>query len=242
MTPHNLASLGEIAKVVLAPGDPERCTYIANKFLDNARLVSQKRGNVVYTGSYDGVEVSLASTGMGAASAGIYTYELYRFFGVEAIIRIGTSGGLIKEIDPGDLVIAMSASTDGAYAHQYGLKGTYSPCPDFVLFQKAISVVEREKFPFFAGQVFSSEYFSEYNALGPQNVTLWARMGAIAQDMETYSLFCNASYLHKKALSILTMTDNCITGRSVKDEERMSCLDNMIKTALITAKECYDEL
>ncbi len=242
MTPHNLASLGDIAKIVLAPGDPERCTYIANKFLKDARLVSQKRGNVVYTGTFDGVEVSLASTGMGAASAGIYTYELFKFYGVEAIIRIGTSGGLIKEIAPGDLVIAMSASTDGSYAKQYELNGTYSPCPDFKLFQKAVSVAEREKFPFFAGQVFSSEYFSDYNALGPQNVDHWAEMGALAQDMETYSLFCNASYLHKKALSLLTMTDNCITGESVKDEERMSCLDNMIITALKTAKECYDEL
>ncbi len=242
MTPHNLASLGDIAKIVLAPGDPERCTYIAENFLTNARLVSKKRGNVVYTGFFEGVEVSLASTGMGAASAGLYTYELYKFYEVEAIIRIGTSGGLIKEIKPGDLVLAMSASTDGAYANQYNLKGTFSPSPTFSLFKKAVEIAEKEKYPFFAGQVFSSDYFSTYNALGADNVNDWAAMGAIAQDMETYSLFCNASYLNKKALSILTMTDNCITGESVKEEERMSCLNNMILLALLTAKGIKDEL
>ena len=238
MTPHNLATSDKVANVVLAPGDPERCTYIASNFLNNAQLVSSKRGNVVYTGYYKDKRVSLASTGMGASSAGLYTYELYNFYNVDTIIRIGTSGGLQKEIEPGELVIPLSASCDGAWANQYQLNGTFSPCPDYSLFHLATTLATKLNIKFYSGMVFSSDYFSEYNAMGEKAVEQWARMGALAQDMETYSLFSNAMWCKKKALSILTMTDNCITQHSLKDEERMSGLNNMITLALETALEC----
>jgi Purine-nucleoside phosphorylase len=237
MTPHNLAEKGEIARVVLAPGDPERCEFIASNFLSSSSLVSKKRGNVVITGTYKGMEVSLCSTGMGAAGAGIYTYELYKFYDVESIIRIGTAGGLKAEIEPGELVVPLSVSTDGAYASQYRLHGTLSPCPDYSLFKTAIDTAGRIGQKFHSGMVFSSEYFSEYNATGEESLKEWVGLGALAQDMETYALFSNALYLGKKALSILTVTDNCISGRSVKDEERMTCLEPMIKLALETAVE-----
>lgn len=237
MTPHNAANKDDVAKIVLAPGDPLRCKYIVENYLSDAKLISSVRGNVVYTGYHKGCRISLASTGMGGASAGLYTYELFKFYDVDAIIRIGTSGGLQDYIKPGQLVIPMSVSTDGAYHHQYKLNGTFSPSPDFSLFYSSVKLAKEKGIKFYSGMVFSSEYFSSYNVIGDESISQYAKMGALCQDMETFALFCNASYLNKKALSILTMTDNCITGESLKDEERMTGLNNMIFLALETALE-----
>jgi purine-nucleoside phosphorylase len=212
---------------------------VAESFLDDARLVTDVRNMLGYTGTYKGKPVSVMATGMGAPSIGIYSYELFSFFHVETIIRIGTSGGLRKGIGVGDLVLALSASTDGAYARQYRLDGTFSPCADYGTLAKAEEVCKRLAIPCHAGMVFSSEYFSSYHAAGADSWKPWARMGALAQDMETYALYCNAAYTGKKALSILTMTDNLVTGKSFADEKRMEGNKPMIRVALEVAHELF---
>jgi purine-nucleoside phosphorylase len=232
MTPHNRARKGEIAKIVLAPGDPLRAKLVADTFFDHSRLVTDVRNILGYTGVYKGKEVSVLSTGMGGPSVGIYSYELYNEYDVETIIRIGTCGGLQKEVGVGDLVFAMTASTDSAWAHQYDLKGTLSPCCASDLLLSAINVAKAQGFPFHAGMVFSSDLFSSYNALGADSWKQWAKMGALAQDMETYALYCTAAYSKKKAFSILTMTDSCVSQQGLADNQRIPALYPMIETAL----------
>ncbi|MGN0906678.1 MAG: purine-nucleoside phosphorylase [Bullifex sp.] len=241
MTPHNRAERKDIAKRVLLPGDPARATFVSDEFLTDARLVTDVRGIKGYTGTYKGMDVTVMASGMGGASAGIYSYELYKFYDVDAIVRIGTSGGLQKELIPGDLVLAMSASTDSGWAHQYGLNGTLSPTPDFTLFRNAVKCADSLGVRYTAGMVFSSDMFSSYNALGEDEGKRWASMGALVQDMETYALYSTAMYLKKRALSILTMTDNCVTGESFEDSRRMKGNSNMIRLALETLLEdCHE--
>jgi purine-nucleoside phosphorylase len=235
MTPHNRGEKGDFAPVVLAPGDPLRAKYVAEHFLDDARLVTDVRNMLGYSGTYRGKPVSVMATGMGAPSIGIYSYELFAFFDVETVIRIGTSGGLSGKIHVGDLVCAMSASADGSYAKQYRLDGTFSPCADYHALTLAVEASSRLGYPMYEGMVLSSEYFSSYNASGDDDWKKWTKVGALAQDMETYALYCNAAYCGKKALSILTMTDNLVTGKSFADEERMAGNGRMIKVALETA-------
>ncbi|AEV28887.1 purine-nucleoside phosphorylase, DeoD family [Sphaerochaeta pleomorpha str. Grapes] len=235
MTPHNRAKKGDIAKIVLAPGDPLRAKLVAEKFLDQSRLVTDVRNVLGYTGLYKGKEVSVLSTGMGGPSIGIYSYELYNEYEVEAIIRIGTCGGLQSEVGVGDLVFAMTASTDSAWAHQYNLKGTLSPCCDSSLLLSSIQTAQDRGFTFHAGMVFSSDLFSSYNALGEDSWRQWARLGALAQDMETYALYSTAAWSKKKAFSILTMTDSCVSKEGLADTQRIPALYPMIETALETA-------
>ncbi len=235
MTPHNSAAKGAIAKRVLFPGDPERATWVAETFLEDAKKVTHVRGILGFTGMYNGTPVSVMASGMGGPSAGIYSYELYTTYGVETIIRIGTSGGLQEDITVGDVVFALTASTDSAWAHQYQLKGTFSPAVDHALLEVAVNSAKDLKIPFHVGMVFSSDLFSDYNALGPGSWKCWARMGALVQDMETYALYSTAAYTRKRALSILTMTDSCVTGTGLEKGERMSALEPMVRIALQTA-------
>jgi purine-nucleoside phosphorylase len=235
-TPHNAATEVQIAKTVLFPGDPARAQYIAQKFLPDSVQVTSVRGILGFTGTYKGKPVTVMASGMGGPSAGIYSFELYKFYGVENIIRIGTAGGLQSDIEPGDIVFAMSASTDSNYARQYNLPGTLSPCGDYHLMEKAVATARRESIRFHVGPVFSSDHFSEYNALGPEESwKQWAKLGCLVQDMETYALYCNAAWLGKKALSILTHTDSCVTKKSVAPDARMTSLIPMITVALETA-------
>jgi len=237
MTPHNRAKKGDIAPIVLAPGDPMRAKLVAEKFLTDSRLVTDVRNVLGYTGLYKGKEVSVLSTGMGGPSAGIYSYELFTEYDVEAIIRIGTCGGLQSRIEVGALVFAMTASTDSAWAHQYNLKGTLSPCCDANLLLEAVKHAKELGHAHHLGMVFSSDLFSSYNALGEDSWKAWARMGALAQDMESYALYATAAWCGKRALSILTMTDSCVTNEGLSDDQRMTALYPMLSVALETAWE-----
>lgn len=237
MTPHNRGEKGDFAKIVLMPGDPLRAKFTADNFFEKPKLVTDVRNVLGYTGYYKGVRVSVMASGMGGPSAGIYSYELYTEYDVESIIRIGTSGGLQKELEVGELILALTCSTDSSYAHQYGLSGSFAPCCDYDMLKVASNIADKEKTKYRAGMVFSSDYFSQYNALGSDEWKKWARMGALTQDMETMSLYSNAMYLKKKALSILTVTDNVVTGKGFKDEERMEGNRKMIHLALETALE-----
>lgn len=229
-TYHNAAKLGQIASVVLMPGDPERAEWIANNFLDSPEIVSDIRGIKAFTGKYGGKKVSVMASGMGGPSAGLYSYELFNFYNVQKIIRTGTTGALQKDIKAGDLVLAMSASTDSNYASQYNLSGTISPAADFETLRAAYDFAEKNKFGVHAGMVFTSDLFSSYNAAGDKIWKQWAAMGALAQDMETYALYCNAAAAHKKALSILTVTVNKVTGKTVP--YAFKSMEKMVLTAL----------
>ena len=226
---------------MLLPGDPLRAKFAAERFLDGAELVTDVRNVLGYTGTYKGVPVTVMASGMGGPSAGIYSYELYKFYDVDRIIRIGTSGGLQRELEVGELIFALTSSTDTGWAHQYDLKGTLSPSPDFETLEAALQSVKALGYEYTAGMIFSSDCFSSYNALGSDSWKKWASLGALAQDMETYALYSTAQYLKKKALSILTMTDNCVTGESFKDEERMEGNGKMIKVALETIWRLNDK-
>jgi len=232
-TPHNNAEKGDIAKTVLLPGDPLRAKHLADHYLKNVREITTTRNMLGFTGTWQGKDVTVMGSGMGGASAGIYAHELFAFYGVERIIRIGTSGGLQAFLELGDMVFAMTASTDSNYAYQYQLPGNYSPCADFSLMQKAVNTATEKGYRWFAGGVFSSDMFSDYNALGAeQSWKPWAKMGCLAQDMETFALYCVAAHVGKKAFSILTHTDSCVTGNSLADSQRLTALEPMFLTAL----------
>lgn len=232
-TPHNSAKVGEIAQTVLMPGDPLRAQRIAQTMLINVKQFNTIRNMFGYTGEYKGKRVSVMGSGMGAPSMGIYSHELYSFFDVETIIRIGTCGGLAPEIEVGDLVIAMTASTDSNYAHQYRLHGTFSPSASFDLLERAVQVARHDNLPFHVGPVFSSDLFSLYSALPPEEGwQRWGRMGCKATDMECYALYCNAAWSQKKALTLLTCSDSNITHREMSAEARQNSLESMIVVAL----------
>lgn len=229
-TPHIHAKFGQIAPTVILPGDGERAEWAAQKFLKDAKVVSDVRKIKVFTGTYNSKPVTIMASGMGMPSAGIYVHELYNFYGVQKIIRTGTCGALQKKIAPGEMVFAMSASTDSNYAHQFELGGTFSPSADFELLKNAADFALSKKYKAHIGTILSSDFFSAYNAKGERGWKDWAKMGTLAQDMETYALYCAAALAQKKALSILTSTINLWTKKSVKDSEEI--LSPMMLTAL----------
>lgn len=232
-TSHNAAEQGMVAKTVLLPGDPLRAEYIARNYLTDVVQISAVRNMLAFTGTWKEKRVTVMGSGMGGPSAGLYSYELFEHYGAENIIRIGTAGGLQENLGIGDLIFALTASSDSNYAYQYKLPGHYAPCADFSLLEKAIEAAKKKSVLFHAGPVFSSDLFSQYNALGSQESWKpWARMGCLVQDMETYALYCNAAWLGKKALSLLTHTDSCVTGKGLAAEERMSALTSMFSMAL----------
>ena len=229
-TPHNSAKKGQIAPIVLMPGDPERAEWIAKTFLTNAKLVTNIRGMKGFTGKFNGKPVSVMGSGMGSGSAGIYFYELFNYYDVEAIIRVGTCGGFKKFVKPGDMIFAMTASTDSNYDHQYEVSGHLSPAADFGLLQKAAEYAQKNKLRFHAGPIFSSDFFSKYNALGDDAWKAWARVGCLGQDMETYCLYCHAAYAKKKALSIVTNTFDKVSKKEAPSGTKT--LEPMVQTAL----------
>jgi purine-nucleoside phosphorylase len=231
-TPHNSALPGQIASTVLMPGDPLRAKYVADTYLSDVVQFNQVRGMLGFTGTYKGKRISIMGSGMGGPSMGIYSYELFSHYGVERIIRIGTCGGLTADVEVGDLVFAQSASTDSNYAAQYNLGGTFAPCADYQLLETAVAAARRLAIPFWVGNILSSDIFSLYNAQGDEGWKKWARMGCAATDMECYALYCNAAYLHKKALTILTCSDSNVTHREMTSLERQTSLQNMFQVAL----------
>jgi purine-nucleoside phosphorylase len=205
---------------------------MAETYLEGPREFTQVRNMLGFTGTYGGRPVSVMGSGMGAPSMGIYSYELFAHYGVENIIRIGTCGGLVPELEPGDLLFAMASSTNSNYAHQYHLEGTFSACADFGLLEKGVAAARALGARFFVGNVFSSDLFSVYSAEGDEGWKKWARLGCAGTDMESYALYCNAAYLGKRALTILTCSDSNITGKGLSALERQTALTTMFKVGL----------
>jgi purine-nucleoside phosphorylase len=219
------------------PGDPLRAKFFAETYLEGVREFSAVRNMLGYTGTWQGKPLSVMGSGMGAPSIGIYSYELFAHYGVENIIRIGTCGGLVPELEVGDILFALAASTNSNYAAQYHLGGTFSACADFGLLEKGVAAARALGIPFLVGNVFSSDLFSLYSAEGDEGWQKWARMGCAGTDMESYALYCNAAYLGKKALTILTCSDSNVSGRSLSAGERQTALTGMFKIGLEFAQD-----
>ena len=237
-TPHINATPSDFAKTVLMPGDPLRAKFIAENFLENAKLVNNVRGIHGYTGTYKGVPVSVMASGMGMPSIGIYSYELFNFFGVDNIIRVGSAGGISERVKVRDIIIAQGACTDSNYAHNFNLPGTFSAIADFKLLKTAVDKADELKLKYCVGNVLSSDVF--YNDLSdiPHNMTptaLWGKMGVLGVEMEAAALYMNAARSGKNALAILTVSDHLLTGESLSAEERQNTFTDMMKLSLETA-------
>lgn len=228
-TPHNGAKEGDFAKTVLMPGDPLRAKYIAETYLENPRLVTSVRNMLGYTGTYKGKEISVMGGGMGMPSVGIYTYELFNFYGVDNIIRIGSAGALSDKLKLKDVVIGMGACTDSNYAAQYGLPGTFAPIADYGLLRRAVEVAEKQGTNVVVGNVLSSDAF--YNANKNAN-DLWKNMGVLAVEMEAAALYMNAAKAGKNALCILSISDHIYSGEELSAEERQVGFGKMMEIAL----------
>lgn len=232
-TPHNGAKLGDIAKTVLMPGDPLRAKYIAETYLEDVTCFNTVRNMFGYTGTYKGKRVSVMGGGMGIPSIGIYSYELYSFYDVDSIIRIGSAGGLSDGIKARDIVIAQGACTNSNYGDQYKLPGTFAPIADFDLLKKAVEAAETKNVKTVVGNVLSSDVF--YSADSEVN-DKWKSMGVLCVEMEAAGLYMNAANLGKKALAILTISDHLYTGECLTAEERQNTFNDMMEIALEIAE------
>ena len=228
-TPHNTAEKGEIAKTVLMPGDPLRAIYIAEKYLENVKCFNTVRNMFGYTGTYHGKEISVMGGGMGMPSIGIYSYELYHFYDVDAIIRIGSAGAFQDDVNLMDVVIGMGACTDSNYASQYDLPGTFAPIADYELLEKAVNIARKQGTSVKVGNILSSDIF--YNDDNRVNGK-WMKMGVLAVEMEAAALYMNAARAGKKALCMLTISDHLFKGESLSAEERQTGFHKMMEIAL----------
>ncbi|MCI9317557.1 MAG: purine-nucleoside phosphorylase [Oscillospiraceae bacterium] len=230
-TPHNAASMGDFAQTVLMPGDPLRAKFIADTFLDNAKLVNNVRGIQGYTGTYRDTPVSVMASGMGMPSIGIYSHELYSQYGVENILRIGSAGAISKKLKLRDVVAAQGACTNSNFAHQYELPGLFAPIADFTLLETAVAVAREMGVEMPVGNLLSSDTF--YDA---SNSTMkWAEMGVLAVEMEAAALYMTAAKLGKRALAICSISDSIVTGEALPASDRQTTFTTMMKIALETA-------
>ena len=227
-TPHNAAVEGQIAKTVLMPGDPLRAKLLADTYLENVEQFNTVRNMFGYTGTYKGQPVSVMGSGMGMPSIGIYSYELFNFYGVENILRIGSAGGLAPDVKLRDIVIGMSSSTDSNYPSQYGMPGTIAPTADFGLLSKAVAGAEKLGYPVRVGNILASDVFYTVD----NSLSKWASMDVLAVEMESAALYLNAMYAHKHALTLLTISDLPLTGEALSAEERQTSFTQMMEVAL----------
>ena len=231
-TPHNSAVKGEIAKTVLMPGDPLRAKFVAENFLTDVKQFNSVRNMFGYTGKYNGKEVSVMGSGMGMPSIGIYSYELFNFYDVENIIRIGTTGAIHDDLDLGDLVIAQGSCTDSNFAKHFNLPGTFAPIASFKLLRGAVDAAEKLGVKYMVGNVLSSDVF--YNETFDSFIQ-WKKMGVLCAEMESAALYMNAAKAGKNALCVLTVSDCPMKGTATTAEERQTAFTNMMKVALSLA-------
>ena len=231
-TPHNNARPGDIAPVVLMPGDPLRARYIAEQYLENPVCFNTVRNMLGYTGSYKGIPISVMGSGMGMPSIGIYSYELYHFYHVDAIIRIGSCGAISDEVKVRDLIFVMGACTNSRYASTFCLSGDFAPIADFGLLKQAVSIAEEKKVPFHVGNILSSDTFYGDD---PNANDAWKKMGVLGIEMESAALYMNAARAGKRALGIMTVSDHLYTGEALCAMDRQTSFHDMMELALETA-------
>lgn len=231
-TPHNSANIDDFAKTVLMPGDPLRAKFIAENFLEDPVLVNGVRGINGYTGMYNGKIVSVMASGMGMPSIGIYSYELFNFYNVENIIRIGSAGAISDEVNLRDIVIGQGACTNSNYASQFNLPGTYAPIASYKLLKQAVDFAQDAGVNYKVGNLFSSDTFYDDAA----SLSDWRKMGVLAVEMESAALYMNAARAGKNALCICTISDCPFTGESCTAEERQNTFTDMMEIALKIAE------
>ncbi len=233
MTPHNNARPEEIAKTVLMPGDPLRAKYIAENFLTEPRLVNNVRGVQGHTGTWKGVPVTVMASGMGMPSIGIYSWELYHFYPVENIIRVGSAGALQEDINVRDVVIAQGACTNSNYISTFRFPGSFAPIADYTLLSTAVETAKEHGARWHVGNVLSSDNF--YNGPGYEGNEIARSMGVMAVEMEAAALYANAAAAGKRALCICTISDHIFRDEALDPEARQTSFNEMIRIALDTA-------
>jgi len=226
-TPHIGAQYGEIAKTVIMAGDPLRAKLMAERYLKDAKLVNQVRGMLAFTGTYNGKQVTVMGHGMGIPSIGIYTYELFNFYDVDTIIRVGSCGSRQMYVNIGELVIAQGSCTDSNYAEQFHLPGTFAPIADFTLCRKAVEKCEELGYKYHVGNVFSADSFY----CEDDRKVNWTKMGVLADEMEAPALYMNAARAGKRALVICTVSDHILTGEATTAEQRQNTFTQMMDVA-----------
>ncbi len=227
-TPHITAKAGDFAPTVLMPGDPLRSKFIADTYLEKAELVNNTRGVQGYTGFYNGKRVSVMASGMGMPSIGIYSYELFNFYGVENIIRVGTAGMLSQSLKVRDIVLGMSAYTNSNFGRQFGFDGNVAPCCSYKLLRAAMEAGERLGQTPVPGALYSSDTFYDESAPGAK----LQKLGVLAVEMEAAALYLNAARAGKNALAICTISDNPFTGEELDAEARQNTFTKMMEIAL----------
>jgi len=233
----NEANSGDIAKVVLMPGDPLRAKYVAEHYLENPVLFNSVRNMLGYTGTYKGKRISVMGHGMGVPSIGLYTYELYNLLGVDSIIRIGSAGGVADDVHVRDVVIAMGASTNSRFADQYRFPGQLAATASYPLLRDAVTAAEKLGVRADVGQVFTADQFYNDN---PDAGAMYRKFGILALEMETAGLYWTAQRAGKQALSILTISDHIFTGESLSAEDRQNSFHEMMEIALEAAWKSLD--
>lgn len=237
-TPHNSASKEDIAKTVLMPGDPLRAKYIAENFLTDAVLVNNVRGIQGYTGKYNGTKVTVMASGMGIPSIGIYSYELFNFYDVDNIMRIGSAGAISPKIKIRDIVMGIGACTNSNFASQYHLPGTFAPVCSYKMLRLCTAIADEMKVRYHVGNLLSSDTFyndEENLPDGLKSTASWQKMGVTAIEMEAAGLYMNAARAGKNALAICTISDHILTGEQTTAEERQNSFTEMMELALKTA-------
>lgn len=229
-TLHNSAKKGDFARTVLMPGDPLRARFIAQTYLEKAELVNDVRGIQGYTGYYQGKRVSVMASGMGMPTMGIYSYELFNFYGVEQIIRVGSAGMMDQTLKLRSIVAGQSAYSNSNYGIQFGFQGNLAPCADFDLLLAARQEADRMGVTMRVGPIFSSDMF--YNKTEPNPLEVLGRLGVLATEMEAYALYLNAAAAGKKALALLTISDNPFTGESLGSDQVRETFTQMMEIAL----------
>lgn len=227
-TPHIGAREGEIADRVIMAGDPLRAKFMAERFLENPVQYNAVRGMLGFTGTYKGKRVSVQGHGMGMPSIGIYSYELFNFYGVKRIIRTGSAGSINAGVKMGDVVIGMGSCTDSNYASQYGLPGTFAPIADFGLVRAAVEKAEELGVRYKVGNILASDFFYGDDA---DSWKQWQKMGVLAVEMEAAALYMNAARCGGEALCICTISDSLVTGEACSAEERQTNFTNMMDIA-----------
>ena len=230
-TAHIGAEYGEIADTVIMAGDPLRAKMMAERYLENPVLYNQVRGMLGYTGTYNGKRISVQGHGMGIPSIAIYTYELFNFYDVKTIIRVGSAGSMNKDLHIGDLVFAMGACTNSNFANQFDLRGTFAPIADFDLLRAGVEEAEKRGFRYKVGNVYSSDTFYDANPTSKK----WMEMGVLAIEMEAPALYMNAARAGAKALCLCTISDSLITGEETTAEERQNNFIHMMDVAFAIA-------
>lgn len=232
MSLHLEARKGDIAESVLIPGDPLRAKYVAENLLENANCYNEVRGMYGYTGTYKGKRVSLQGGGMGMASTSIYVNELISEYGVKKVIRVGTCGSVQKDMKIGQVILGSAGSTDSNINKLIFHGMDYAPVADFSLLKAAHDVAQNLNIDTLVGNIFSTDTFYKTD---PNRWDVWAEHGILGVEMETAILYTLAAKFNVKALSILTVSDNIITGEGASAKEREQSYMDMMKIALEVA-------